>query len=252
MNAAPPLRVLIVADDVDLQAALDLVLGEDGYESHVAASLEDTLARVSDTPFDLVLADRDMRWHKAVLVLAYILRWHVHPTPVGLLTTQLFPGGLGRRLCLYAADALRRRAPAQPGAKAPGGDDQAVLRGAGGARLDGGAGLVLRRRCPLSAGRLAPHLRAPRAQQGRVSGYLARSPRHYSLVCLADLHLYPRAKGLAAHYLCRWLTPEDTRERLMATAHFHFAGERIARIGIRLGPTTLHAQQRHAGASHAG
>jgi hypothetical protein len=82
--------------------------------------------------------------------------------------------------------------------------------------------------------------------------YLARSTSHYTVVCFSDVHLYPRAKGLAARYLCRWVTVEDTRERQAGTAHFHVAGERIAQIGVRLGPTALQGCRGHGSTAHAG
>jgi DNA-binding response OmpR family regulator len=91
MSAPSRSRVLVVADDADLQAVLDLLLGDEGYESQVATSLDTALSLVNDVPFDLVLADLYVGQHQASLTPANILRRRVQPTPVGLLTTQLVP-----------------------------------------------------------------------------------------------------------------------------------------------------------------
>jgi hypothetical protein len=57
---------------------------------------------------------------------------------------------------------------------------------------------------------------------------------YYHLVQFTDLRLYTIPKGLAVRYLCRWVTPEDMRERPLCTMFVNFVGERIAQIGTRL------------------
>jgi ketosteroid isomerase-like protein len=64
--------------------------------------------------------------------------------------------------------------------------------------------------------------------------FLMRAAQHYTLMRFTDLRLYLTPKGLAARYICHWVTPEDTRERRMVAALFRFAGERITCIGARM------------------
>jgi ketosteroid isomerase-like protein len=75
-----------------------------------------------------------------------------------------------------------------------------------------------------------------RALEGKdaLLAYIVCAAHCYHLVQFTDLRLYPIPKGLAVRYLCRWVTPEDMRERQVGTMLVHFAGERIAQIGTRL------------------
>jgi two-component system response regulator AtoC len=55
-----PQRILIVDDDESLRESLALVLGAEGYETSLASSGEDALARLDDTLPDVVLCDLRM------------------------------------------------------------------------------------------------------------------------------------------------------------------------------------------------
>jgi two-component system response regulator HydG len=54
----PPKRVLVVDDEQSITGALELVLGDEGYEVKTAGSMAEALARLQDgRPFDLVFTD---------------------------------------------------------------------------------------------------------------------------------------------------------------------------------------------------
>jgi DNA-binding NtrC family response regulator len=54
----PPKRILVVDDEVSIASALELILGEEGYEVKTAGSVAAALARLQDgRPFDLVFTD---------------------------------------------------------------------------------------------------------------------------------------------------------------------------------------------------
>ena len=82
---APASRILMVDDEPDVLAGLELVLGRNGYQVVGVASGEEALDRLDGEPFELVITDLQMpgiHGHDFVRVL--VERWP--DTPVVVLT----------------------------------------------------------------------------------------------------------------------------------------------------------------------
>src|SRR5579885_2352347 len=81
-------RILVVEPDDDLREALHTTLQEEGYQVSIAASLQHALSAVDEQSFHLILADIFVGRSPHSFTEAHILRRHVHPTPLAVLTTQ--------------------------------------------------------------------------------------------------------------------------------------------------------------------
>ena len=85
MNAAPPVRILIVDDEAAQMRALCDTLRDQGYETAGFTSGEDALRALQEKPFDLLLTDLLMPGTDGVALLAAALK--IDPQLVGILMT---------------------------------------------------------------------------------------------------------------------------------------------------------------------
>lgn len=240
-------RVLVVAEDHDLRQTLQIVLAEEGFAPVVVSSLGQALAAVTQEPFDLIVANLYVGRAKTSLTPAHIVRRRVFPTPMGLLTTrsplppEVEAAGFAFVLpmpfdiddlmgCIAAALAAEWTAVRERRA-------QVVRRFF--AALEAEDWMSALALCTDQI-RYYPPATSPvssaRAMEGKDAylAYMMCSAQFYPFAQFDELRLYPIPKGLAARYLCRWVTPEDVRERQVGTAIFHFVGEQIAQIGSRM------------------
>jgi CheY-like chemotaxis protein len=229
-----------------LQLTLQAALAEEDYRSSVVPRLEHALAAVAHEPFDLILAELYVGQMTSI-TSAQILRRCVKPTPMGLLTTRSpLPADIAAAGFAFVLpmpfdldDLLASVAAAIATPWTEVHERQARIVRSFMAAQESEEWMSALALC-IDRVRYYPPAASPiiaaRALEGKDAylAYLVYAAHFYSVVQFSDLRLYPIPKGLAVRYLCRWVTPEDTRERAVGTTLYHFAGERIAQVGTRL------------------
>jgi two-component system response regulator AtoC len=101
-----PQRILIVDDDESLRESLALVLGAEGYETSLASSGEDALARLDDTLPDVVLCDLRMPGIDGLALLPELARRRPDATLILMSaygTEELALEAMRRGACDYLA-----------------------------------------------------------------------------------------------------------------------------------------------------
>jgi CheY-like chemotaxis protein len=244
--------ILVVEDDADIREILEILLGEEGYTGTFASSLDEALARIDSARYDLIVSDLLARQPTDPLSSVERLRERAAPTPVGLIT--------GWKL---AEEEVKRRGFAFLLRKPFGLDDLLAHIAAGihtqlseeqqhlakvarhyfaalGARDWDGL-------CALCAddvtyelpgvSSFAAEVRGKQAFRAFTEATFAQFPDAY----FDDVRIYSLPKGLAARYEGHWVTPSGA-ERQSGAVIFHFAGDHIAQIGVRLNEAYLQAR----------
>src|SRR5689334_6891564 len=82
----PALRILLLENDLAIQACLRDLLCDEGYEITVSSSPEEGCSLAHQETFDVILADSFRQPGQDPLTALRHLRLLFHPTPVGLIT----------------------------------------------------------------------------------------------------------------------------------------------------------------------
>ncbi len=240
-------RILVVEPDDDLREALHTTLQEEGYQVSIAASLQHALSAVDEQSFHLILADIFVGRSPHSFTEAHILRRHVHPTPLAVLTTQQIdqeeaarqkfafiaqmPFDLAELLALVAAQFTLPLSAEQ--------QRQAEVVRRFFAALDADDWDTLKTLCTEDI-TFFPPAQMPFDPSKRVRGldtylaYVQAARRFYPEHVTEDIAIYARPRGLAARYQASWRLPNFTTQRLAGTTLFHFEGERIRQIGVSM------------------
>ena len=93
-------RILVVDDDADFQEAIDLILGDAGYEVTKAYNARQAMDRLRSEPFDLILLDVMMETDTEGFHLAYQIRENpkLRDTPIVIMTCIEQTTGVGLEL----------------------------------------------------------------------------------------------------------------------------------------------------------
>jgi CheY-like chemotaxis protein len=240
-------RILVVEPDDDLREVLQTFLQEEGYQVISVASLQQALSAVDEQSFHLVLADVFVGRSPHSFTEAHILRRHVHPAPLAVLTTQQIdqeqaarhkfafmarmPFDLDELLALVAAQFNHPLSAEQ--------QRQAAVVRRFFAEMDADDWETLKTLCTDDI-TFFPPAKMPFDPSRRVRGldayltYLREAKRFYPGHVTEDVVIYARPRGLAARYQASWRLPNFTTQRLAGTSLFHFQGERIRQIGVSM------------------
>ena len=260
---SPPFNaphLLIVEDDTDIRDILGTALREEGYVVSLATSLEEALTQLGEQVFYFVLTDLFSATPGALFDSIAALRSQAQPTPVGLLTGWRVSEEDAQRAgfaCFIrepfeldealAATASCLNAPLN-------GNQQRLAQVvkrffAAHNERDWDAALDL----PVThlAYYPAPQsLYAPlRKLEGRESyrAYTEDVFRRLLLTRFEQVLVYARPKGLEARYVFGVTLPDNNSQQRAGATLFHFQGDLIARIGVKVRPAfarTLIKQQR--------
>ena len=107
IGVASRAKVLIAEDDDMTLALLDEVLRREGYDTVAVSDGAEALARLDETPFDLVLSDVQMARASGLEVLETVTR-KLPDTPVVLITAYAEPGRAMDAIASGAADYLSK------------------------------------------------------------------------------------------------------------------------------------------------
>jgi CheY-like chemotaxis protein/ketosteroid isomerase-like protein len=239
-------RMLIVEADPGLQETFRLLLGEEGYEPHVVATLEEALVRVEEVTYGLILADLFAGHSPQTLTPAHVLRRRVRPTPIGLLTTQArgdeeaqaagfafvvrMPFDLATFLAQIAA-ALDRPLCVEQRWQAP-----IVERWF--AAVEDEDWKALLALCTDDVAYYPPSSSVAweaRRLRGKAAlhAYSKRTAAYYTRNVFTDVLIYAQPHGLIARHTSHWITPDERRHRVTGSTLFHFRGRKICQVGVR-------------------
>ena len=243
LSHSPP-QLLVVEDDLALQAILQQVLVEQGYAAEAASSLEQALRLVHRQPFDLILTELFTPTDEETLASLLPLRKLTLGIPIVVVASWLtardveqqgFSGPLSKP---FGVNDLILRVAA--GLNQPFSTDQlrqaeVIKRYVAGLNARDMEGLVAV--CtehvrfypwyvpPYPAARPFTGRVALRAFYEELFGYLHD-------LTLELCQLYPCPYGLAARLLFRWRTDEGAFTQQIVGCCFHISGEQISQVGI--------------------
>jgi CheY-like chemotaxis protein/ketosteroid isomerase-like protein len=245
-QTAQPMRVLIVEAAPELQETFRLLLGEEGYEPDIVATLEEALVRVQEVTYGLILADLFAGKSPQTLTPAHVLRRRVKPTPIGLLTTEMrseeeaqaagfafvvrMPFDLATFLAQVAA-ALDRPLCVEQRRQAP-----IVERWF--AALEASDWKALLALCTDDVAYYPPSTSVAweaRRLRGKAAlrAYSQRAAAYYTHNVFTDVLIYAQPHGLIARHTSHWITPDERRHRAAGATLFHFRGMKICQVGVR-------------------
>lgn len=238
-------RILVVESDEELRDILCTLLIEEGYQTQHVPSLQQALSAVDEQRFHLILADVYVGRSPHSFTEAHILRRHVAPTPLAILTTQKIepedptrqgfaflvhmPFDLDELLLLVAAQINPPLSAEQ--------QRQAEVVRRFFAALDANDWDTVKTLCADDI-TFIPPTAMPFDPSRRVRGlknylpYVQRAKRFYPGHVTEDMVIYGRPKGLAVRYQASWRLPNFTTQRIVGTVLFHFEGERIQHMGV--------------------
>ncbi len=240
-------RLLIVEDDRDTRDILETILSEEGYTVSQAASPQEAMALLDEHVFHFILTDLFADTADGSLESVEPLRAHAHPTPIGVITGwKVSPEEVQRAgfVCLIRKpfeldEALTAVAASLHFPLSPEQQRQAEVierfYDAINARSWEDA-------LALCTAQLAyyppPHsLYAPTrklAGKGAYQAYAEDVFQRLSLTRFEDVLIYGRPKGLAARYTYGVMLPDGAAQQRAGTSIFHFEGDHIARIGVKV------------------
>lgn len=240
-------RILVVEPDEELRETLCTLLIEEGYQAHYATSLQQAFSLVDEQRFHLILADVYVGRSPHSFTEAHILRRHVAPTPLAILTTQKIapedptrrgfaffigmPFDLDELLLLVAAQINPPLSAEQ--------QRQAEVVRRFFAALDADDWDTVKTLCADDVTFVSP-VPMPFDPSRRVRGlnnyvlYAQQAKRLYPDHVTEDMVIYGRPKGLVVRYQASWRLPNFTTQRIVGTTLFHFEGERIHQMGVSM------------------
>lgn len=256
MSALAPAhpRLLIVEADPDIRDILNIFLTEEGFTVQFAPTLQEALALVDEWVFHLILADLFVGRPPGLPAEARLLYRRTRPTPLGLMTTQNMSAKLAKQqgfafllkkpfdleqLLLTITTVLPR--PLSPQQAAQARVVERFLQAA--STSDDEAALML------CADEVAyyPPADSPLATTRKIVGkaalraHMQEGHRQISRSHFDEILISGQPKGLAAQYRGRWRLRDGTERRISGALLFHFEGERISQIGLRISPAHLRA-----------
>jgi CheY-like chemotaxis protein len=240
-------RLLVIEDDLDTRELVGAFLQDEGYAVTLASSLKEARELLEKQPFHLVLTDLFASDSSDPLKSVEVLRELARPTPIGVMTgwavkveevhRQGFaflvakPFHLDELLTTIASGLNLPLSPEQ--------QRQAEVVKRFLATLESKNLEALAEVCTPDV-RYYPPASSPYTSARKVSGlvsyraYIENVYSYFQNVHFEEVLLYARPKGLAARYTSHWLTPDGRVQRTSAAVLFHFRGELISQIGVRV------------------
>lgn len=244
---ASPLPLLVVEADAELQAILVDLLQEEGYQVQGVASLDEALRCVEEQVFALILAHLFAGRSPYALTPAHMLRRRAQPTPVGLLLSLPLPADAGPPAGIAFVlpipfelnDLIRLVAMTLQSSWSSEQQRQAEVVKQYLTAVHAAEWETVAQLCAAEVAFYPPAGSAATSARKLVGlvalrQYAERTHHHARLLEITDLRLYARPHGVVAHYLSHVVTPDGTLQRLVTTTTFHFVGERIGQVGIRV------------------
>lgn len=240
-------RILVIEPDEHLRALLCTVLEEEGHQTRYATSLQRAFSLVDEQSFHLILADVYLGRSSQSFAEARILRRHVSPTPLGVLTTQNIgaadAAGQGFAFMLHMPfdlDMLLEQVAAQvnPSLSAEQARQAEVVQHFF-AALDADDWETIKTLCADDITLFPSDALAFFDESKRVRGinkylaYLQKIKYLYPGYATEDRVIYGRPRGLAVRYQVNWLVPNRTRH-IVGTSLFHFQGEHIRQMSVSM------------------
>jgi DNA-binding response OmpR family regulator len=251
-----PPRILVVEHDQGIAELLSTFLEREEYEPQLAPSLEIALERIDEQVFHLVLTDLFVERPRYPFRRVRRLLQYCPPTPAGLMTGwQVSPEEARRQgfdfLLQKPFDldlALAQIATSLSQSLTSEQEVQAELAGHFFEALEARNQEALERLLMDDITYYLPsHLAFPPG--GKVRGraaylaYLLEAFNRYRDPAFDEVLLYPRPRGIAARYCLHWRATDGTRQQMAGATLFHFQGDRIRQIGIRLNNQRLRVLQ---------
>ncbi len=250
-SAGPP-RLLVAEDDPDMREVLKLLLDEEGYKAHYAASLEEALTFAELNAYHLVVTDLFAASAHEPLASIEPLRQQAYPTPIGIMTSWrlamaeaarqnyaflLFKPFDVEKLLASIAASLNVPLTAEQERKA------AVVRRYFEA-LNARDWDVLASLCTddvtFSATPGTPHA-SPVSGRQAFRAYAETAFQRLGDIHFHDLVVYALPKGLAGRYEISWTDPRGHSQQQSGAATFYFNDEHIRQIGVRVNSARLQA-----------
>ncbi len=237
--------LLVIEDDDELREMLALLLEDEGYETRSAATLNDALAALDEQSFDLILTDLFAHAPGDVLSSAQVVRERAAPTPVGVMTGWRTTAEEAEQaefaflvakpfdveqLLEVVAGSLRTPLTEEQERQA-----EVVRRyfaALGAHDWDALAGLCAEDVTYILPG-TSPYADEIRGREP-FRRYSEETFRDFPNARFEHITIHALPNGLIARYSGIWNTGEGQESRMSGVVVFHFTGERIQRIGVRL------------------
>lgn len=240
-------RILVIEPDGELRELLGVALQEEGYQVQSVTSLQQALSVVDEQSFRLILADVYVGRSPHSFTEAHLLRRHVSPTPLAILTTQkIEPTDAAQQgFCFlmrmpFDLDELALLVAAQinPPLSAEQERQSEIVRRFF-AAMDNDDWDTLK---ILFAEDITffPPDKMPFDPSRRVRGaneylvYVQKAKHFYPDHVTEDIAIYGRPRGLAVRYQASWRLPNFMTQHIVGTSLFHFEGERIRQIAVSM------------------
>jgi CheY-like chemotaxis protein len=249
-----PQRILIVEQNGSIRDLLHIFLEQEGYETELAASLDEAFTKVDEALFNLVVMDPFALPNQPRLAAARRLKQRCIPTPVGVITGWQIPSEEAERAGFAflmqkpfnLEDLLQRIASRLDQPFTPEQQQQASIIRQAMAAMSAGDWEALRALCmpticyyPLTRSIFMPE----RALIG-IEAFLAYAQlvrQQLPDLQIKQMVIFPHTRGLMARYNIRWQGHDNRRPSLSGTAICRFRGERLSQIAISLPTQRLRA-----------
>jgi len=247
---APELHLLVVEDDLAIQALLRELLSDEGYLVSCASTLEETLALVEEQTFHGILTDLVDGRSATPLASAKIIQQRVLPTPVGIMTAwKVAPEEVVRQRLAFLVEkpfdteellariaiSLHRPLTCEQQRQA-----EVIERVSAAFNARDLEALLA---CYTDDLVYYPPSRVFAAHKlyGKAAyrDYLERVFQRVPLLHVEDVLFYGRPKGLASRYHQTWTTPDGSLQQQTCTTLHHFRGEFICQVGARANPQRI-------------
>ena len=238
-------RILVAEQDDALGNLLETILQTEHYDADVAPTLEDALAKVDDSLYDLVVTDLFVTRPPARLDGARRLRRSCQPTPVGILTSWpvppeeakhdgfvfVLPKPFDLEVLLERIAALLNKSftPEQ--------QQQVRVIKAFLEALSTGAWEMLRALCTPDVG-YYPLTRSVFTKAREIKGinayldFVQQAASRLPDFAIDQSVIFQQRKDLVARYRASWRGPDSQRQGITGSVICRFRGERIFQIAV--------------------
>lgn len=238
-------RILVAEQDYALGDLLEMILQMEHYDTDVAPTLKDALAKLDDSLYDLVVTDLFVTRPPVRLDAARRLRRSCQPTPVGILTSWPVPPEEAERDGFafvlpkpFDLNVLLERIAALLNKSfTPEQQQQTHIIKAFLEALSTGAWEMIRVLCTPDVG-YYPLTRSVFTKAREIKGitaYLAFAQEALSRLpdfAIDQAVIFQQRKDLIARYRASWRGSDDQRRGITGSMICRFRGERIFQIAV--------------------
>ena len=243
-------HILLVEDDDAIRETLVLLLQDEGYQTHEAATLTEAFSLIERSTFDLILTDLFTRDPNAPFASAQALRDRADPTPVAVLSAwpaiATAPEAAEFAFVMskpFDLDTLLTAVAAALNTKLTPEDEQrAQIARQYFDALSSRDWDALVNLCADDVTYILPGSAALSATvEGKSAfrAYAAAVFAHFPAAHFDPVIPYATPTGIAVRYQSHWLAPNGDEEQQSGAVIFQFSRLRIQRIGVQLANTQL-------------